>query len=383
MKAYIAKSVLGIFAFDADGRLIDSIAFPKDPEMVAERLIESEDKLIAEEEELIKELKDYEIIIEKESYIKDLEVENPNLGGEVLRSNLEKFAIDFGFSEDEFKKFSHRVNIILTKRKIRVAHEEKDKLIIQAIEALDDVDESLNLLSERIREWYSIHFPEMDGLVEDHEKYVGMVRNFGSRDAFDKELSEIAKSSMGAELEERDISILKGFAGEIYNLYHFRSDLEGYLDSAMGDVAPNLKALVGASLGARLISIAGGLENIGKMPASRIQVLGAKKALFLHLKKKGGSPKHGIIFQHGMIGKSPWWQRGKIARALASKIAIAARLDAFSGKFLGDELREDFLKRAEKIKEEFSVAPKKMRIIKARKEKRGRGKKGRWKASKK
>ncbi|MFQ5975812.1 MAG: C/D box methylation guide ribonucleoprotein complex aNOP56 subunit [Candidatus Hydrothermarchaeales archaeon] len=370
MKAYIAKSVLGVFAFDENGDLLDSVAFAKNPEEVADKLAKSDYALIPEEEDIMERLKDFEIIIEKEVPIKGISIENPNLGGELLRSNILDFAADLGFSDQEFRKFSHQVNILLTKKKVKEEYKERDKLLAQAIEALDDIDESLNLLSERIREWYSIHFPEMDSAVDDNEKYTGLIQKFGKKENFEGELSTIVKDSMEADIGEEDLLILKGFANRIEGLFKFRAELERYIDSSMEDIAPNLRALIGASLGARLISDAGGLQDLSRMPASRIQVLGAKKALFAHLKKKGSSPKHGVIFQHGTISKSPWWQRGKIARALSSKIAIASRVDAFSGEFVGDRLKEDFLKRFEEIKKAFPNAPKKMRIIRASKRKK-------------
>lgn len=45
-------------------------------------------------------------------------------------------------------------------------------------------------------------------------------------------------------------------------------------------VAPNLSALIGEMVGARLISHAGSLTNLAKYPASTVQILGAEKALF-------------------------------------------------------------------------------------------------------
>jgi len=372
MKAYIAKSVLGVFAFDEKDKLIDNIPFTRDPEEVACKLAESENTLIPEEKEMIKRLKDYEIIIEKETPIKGLTIKNPNPGGELLRSNLKDYAADLGFQDKELKKFSHQVNIFLSKKKIKAEHREKDKLLAQAIEALDDTDESLNLLSERIREWYSIHFPEMTNAIEDNEKYTELIREFGRRNSYTDELSNLAKDSMGADMGEDDLAILLGFAEKIDGLFKFRSDLERYIDTSMEDIAPNLKAVIGPSLGARLISITGGLKDLAKMPASRIQVLGANKALFAHIKKRASPPKHGVIFQHGSISMSPWWQRGKIARALAGKTAIAARVDAYAGEFVGDTLKEDFLKRLEEIKKSYPTAPKKMRIIRIPKQKKRR-----------
>ena len=372
MKAYITRSILGVFAFDSEGSLIDSITFNKDPEEVAEKLAKPENILIQEEKELIKRMEGYTIVLEKETQIEGYTIQNPHIGGETLRENIHEYAQKIGISKTEFREFSHKVNTILTKKKMRTEHQEKDKLLAQAIEAMDDVDESLNLLTERIREWYSIHFPEMDTFIENSQKYTKLILEHGKRDNFKDELKTLAEESMGAEIGENDLKTLQAFAERIDSLYLFREDLESYIDSSMNEIAPNLRALVGASLGARLISLAGGIQELSRMPASRIQVIGAKKALFAHLKKKGKPPKHGIIFQHGTINKSPWWQRGKIARALSAKIAIATRIDAFSGEFRGDQLKDNFLKRYNEIKKTFPNQPKKMRIIRIKKTRKRR-----------
>ena len=90
------------------------------------------------------------------------------------------------------------------------------------------------------------------------------------------------------------------------------------------------------------------------MPASTIQVLGAEKALFRSLKTGTRPPKHGIIFQHSFLREAKRWQRGKIARALAGKLAIAARTDAFGGRFIGEDLKIDLEKRVEEILEKYA-----------------------------
>jgi len=147
------------------------------------------------------------------------------------------------------------------------------------------------------------------------------------------------------------------------------------LDSVMDEVAPNTRALVGSLLGARLIALAGGLTNLAKLPASTVQVLGAEKALFRSLRTGTRPPKHGIIFQHSIIHEAKRWQRGKIARALAGKLTIATRIDAFGGKYVGDQLRVDLEKRIEEIKERYVEAPppKKPAVMKRpRRMKRGR-----------
>ena len=109
----------------------------------------------------------------------------------------------------------------------------------------------------------------------------------------------------------------------------------------MEEMAPNIRAVAGALLGARMISLAGGLQNLAMRPASTIQVLGAEKALFRSLKTGARPPKHGLIFQHTLLHDAKRWQRGKIARVIAGKLAIAARADAFGeGHYIGDRLKE-------------------------------------------
>jgi len=126
-------------------------------------------------------------------------------------------------------------------------------------------------------------------------------------------------------------------------------------------------------LGARLIALAGGLTNLAKLPASTVQVLGAEKALFRSLRTGARPPKHGIFFQHSLIHGAKRWQRGKIARALAGKLAIAARIDAFSGKYAGETLKGDLEKRVEEIKEKYEDPPPKKWTAKKRPRRTKRG----------
>lgn len=366
MKAYISKCVLGIFAFDEDGKLIDCEPFPKDPKRVAGLLKRSEDSLIDEEKRLIERLGDCEIIIEKESELEGVRVENPNIGGIALRSDIEGIAGKLNISSEELRKLTKDVSIILARSELKETLKQKDRIASQTIGALDNVDEILNLLSERLREWYSLHFPELDSAVGDHRKYAELVSNFVTRDGFrDVEFAEIASTSMGGELDRDDYAMIKEFAGDILRLYGLKESLDGYLESTMNDLAPNTTKLVGHTLASRLISLAGSLDNLARMPASRIQVLGAEKAMFRHIKHRSSPPKHGVIFQHPAVGKAPWWQRGKIARSLAGKIAMAARVDAFSREDIGERLKDEFLKRVEAVKRSCPEPPKKMRVIKA------------------
>jgi nucleolar protein 56 len=123
-------------------------------------------------------------------------------------------------------------------------------------------------------------------------------------------------------------------------------------------LAPNLKNILTAIIGARLIAKAGSLLRLAQMPSSTIQIIGAEKALFRALKTGTRPPKHGLIFQHPSVNSAPKWQRGKIARALSAKIAIAVRIDVYRKGGLDHSLLDKLTKRIETIQKIYHEPPK-------------------------
>ncbi|MEM3452619.1 MAG: hypothetical protein QW835_03210 [Candidatus Hadarchaeum sp.] len=292
------------------------------------------------------------------------------MAGSILRDKLQDIAEDLGF--EKVDEFTREVNFILTRHKLRTEAAQRDSLIIQSIGLLDDIDRFTNILIVRVREWYSIHFPELDRLVPDHEVFLQLITKIGLRDDFTKEavasasglseeesekIAQAAAESLGARFDEIDLKSLKNACKEIFELYELRKEISEYIDGLMAQIAPNLRAVVGSAIGARLIAIAGGLQELSRMPASTIQILGAEKALFRALKRKGSPPKHGVIFQYPEVRGAPKKLRGKIARALAGKVAIAARVDAMSGEFVGDRLEAELKARIAEIKRKVRKKP--------------------------
>lgn len=385
MRATVVGCVMGVFGFGEANELVDAVLFPRDPAEAAERLAEIEagrviDELAALIEKLRK--KGYTSFLFESPGLAgnvrgrmgvEVDVAQPSGAGELLRRELGRFAVEVGFARrpEEVRTWAHRVSMELARVRVRGAAEKRDTVVVQAIQALDDLDKTLNLFAGRVREWYGLHFPELDRLVEKHETYARLVANLGRREGFTAEnlegeglpqakarqTAEAAQRSMGADLEDRDLEQIQSMCKNILALYDVRSRLEGYLASTTEEVAPNVTALAGPLLGARLIALAGGLNNLAKMPASTIQVLGAEKALFRSLRSGAPPPKHGIIFQHPSLHEARIWQRGKVARAVAGKLAIAARVDAFSGRYVGDELKGEVEKRIEEIKERYQMPP--------------------------
>ncbi len=376
MVVHIAECVLGVFAFDDEGGMIASKQFPRDPVEVAGRLASIQmGTLTAEHRELINKLVGEgrrEFTLESEMLVSGLRKEfreakfktsMPNRAGSILRGKLRDIAEEVGFKDVD--KFAREVNFILTRHKLRTEAAQRDKLIVQSISVLDEIDKSSNILAGLVREWYSTHFPELDRLVPDHLIYLKLVLTLGSRERFtpgavkdaveisdedtDK-IVEAARDSLGAPFDELDIKAIQGSAKEILDLYEARDRVAEYIDGLMAQVAPNLRAVVGGSIGARLISLAKGLERLARLPASTIQVLGAEKALFRALKSGARPPKHGVIYQYPDVRGSPKRLRGKIARALSGKIAIAARVDSMAGEFVGDKLAAELKVRITNIR---------------------------------
>lgn len=383
----MVETPFGIFGLNQDNKIIARKFFEKNIEVTVEKLVDLQNgKVIPELDELISDLmqQEYdEIVVEDPKLVRALKnipatAELPSVAGRVLRLKLLSLMHEFEQwkTDEEIFQYVQQIDIQLTRKKIKAISEQKDQFIAQAIEAVDDCDRALNVFASRIREWYGLHFPELDKKLSSHTSYIKIVEKLGIRDQLlaqnlqeavgfapekAEEIENLAKKSMGASITDFEISPLQKYALITDQLFEAREILATYIDEAMQEVAPNLRALVGALLGARLISLAGGLTRLAMMPASTIQVLGAEKALFRSLRTGARPPKHGIIFQWEEIHGAQFWLKGKIARALAGKLSIASRIDLYSGEYMGDNLLQDLKKRIEDIKKKYPSAPKRAR----------------------
>lgn len=263
---------------------------------------------------------------------------------EEVQTSKPQIIVDSGFAKDvqdalgKLRDFS----LGLSSSKVTEASESPDLHIIQAISTLDEIDRIANALSSRLREWYGLHFPELDNIVDSINGYAQIVLG-GKRDALTREVLEgagfpeskvemislVASNSRGGDISEVNLSIVQSIARQIIDFYELRKKLEGHIETQMNANAPNLSAILGTAVGARMLGRAGSLQRLASLPASTIQILGAEKALFRSLKTGSQPPKHGLLFQHAMVHAAPRWQRGKIARAIAAKAVIAARVDVY------------------------------------------------------
>jgi nucleolar protein 56 len=199
------------------------------------------------------------------------------------------------------------------------------------------------MVAKSLREWYELYNPEFSRSVEDHEKFAELITT-KTKEQLLNEINLTKLESMGAELEQKDLTPILKLAKELKGLYELKEQQIKYLESVMESYCPNLTALAGALIGANLLRIAGSLQKLAMFPASTIQLLGAEKALFRHLRSGARSPKYGIIINHPFVINAPKEKKVKIARSLAGKIVIAIKVDLFKGQFIGDKLRQEVLR---------------------------------------
>jgi len=291
---YLITKWFGTFLYNKNG-VKEKILFPKNIKSISNRMLKiKKDEILTEEKKISENVKK---IIVNEKRLKDLGEYKPK------DPFFKKFEInpdEFGFSHELLQK----ATLIVTEEKVEEELASEDLQIIQMINTLDDFIQISNLLSERLESWSVIPTPN--------------------------EKTQPLKNALFTINEEI-------------------KSLEKQIENDMKKVAPNVTNLAGSLIGARLISISGGIKKLAMLPSSTIQVLGAEKALFRFKKEGGKPPKHGVIFQHPYINKSSKDIRGKIARTFAAKIAIAAKADAFTKRDITNELKKNLNNRIKEI----------------------------------
>ncbi len=234
-----------------------------------------------------------------------------------IRTSMDTFvplnweqAVSCGVCHDrvEYLAKLREVCFAAAERDIREQYAGKDTELLHMVRTLDEMDTVINLLSERVMEWNQIRQP-----------------------SFSRKYRRTPSHLMVRKIREKSRGALGNVAGQIETLSASRTDLAKEVSSRANRVLPNTSALIGGLVAARLMAQAGGLLQLSRLPASAIQVLGAKTALFAHIRTHTPSPKHGIIFQHRRVHNAPRAVRGRVSRVLAGKLAIAARLDQYRG----------------------------------------------------
>ncbi len=293
---FIYNSKIGSFAFDLD----------------------TENKLI-----MIDSAKTEEDLLKKHecSIANDLQ---KDLARDYFLENFENYAKDYrnaGFKETS---------------RILKSSVNPDNFIIQTASTIMELDKISNMLSRRLDEYYGLYLPELMPNVKDNKRFALLVSSKSKKELMND--LKISKT-IGADMHDNDVEPMIDLAKQINDLFNLRDKYEAYLNNVLKTHMPNVHSLLGTMITAKLLVNAGSLLRLSRFPASTVQTLGAETALFRHLKTGARCPKYGHLFNHPYIAKSKPRQRGKVARMLADKTSILAKIDYFKGEFKGDEIK--------------------------------------------
>jgi nucleolar protein 56 len=230
-------------------------------------------------------------------------------------------AVESGFAADEADYYDalHEATVHATREAVRERERADDQQLKHSIRAMDDAERTANELAERAVAWGGSLFPDVPGGIE------------GAR--------AVAAEDPDDPAAERAVALAERAAG----LADEADALRRFVERETPAVAPNLAAMAGPVLAARLVALAGGLQTLARKPSGTVQVLGAEDALFAHLSGAAPSPKHGVIYAHEAVRGTRPEDRGSAARALAGKLTIAARIDHYAGEYrpsVHEDLRE-------------------------------------------
>lgn len=364
---------LGIAAFDQSGSLIASRKF--EDAIRSYRLLKS--GAVPEEiRQFIEKLRPFDSITVNDASVAAV-LRQAGLNSQLMPEDQQQwiqgskpdFIIKASFADnsEEAMQRLRGFAISLSSSRVKEASERLDLHIIQSINALDELDKIINTVGARLREWYGLHFPELDNLIQSLIAYAEIVSRAGMRQNItaeilqgagmqDKKVEVIldaARRSKGGDMTPENLAMVKRLADQVISQSDLRRVLADHVEVAMETVAPNVKELLTVTVGARIIAKAGSLARLATLPASTIQVLGAEKALFRALKTGARPPKHGLLFQHPLVHSAPKWQRGKIARAVASKVAIAARIDYYRHAGKDTTIQDRLNTRLNEIREKY------------------------------
>lgn len=307
---FVYTGSVGCFLFGEDGRVVEAVLFSD--AAAANRRLEGNEWL-DEEKKLL-----------RGGRVLFLGFKGVRAANVVFTNDLRKLeAAASALRQYDGKKREVMLKVAMLKVKDSV---HGDDVIAQAVGFLQDADKSINLLAKRLKEWNGLVNPELS-MIGDNEVFIRKV------------LSGSVRSEMGAELSQEDLAEVMELAHSLESLLALRKRVESYLEGRMKAVCPNVASVAGVAVGGKLVAAAGSLRRLAVMPASTLQLLGAERSMFNFLRHKSKKmPRFGILHEHALIASANEKKKGRMARLLADKISIAARVDFFGGKFVGDKL---------------------------------------------
>ncbi len=246
------------------------------------------------------------------------------------------------------------------RQSMKSTYEKEEFILIQASNAFEESNKSYNLANERLSEWFGLYIPELKVgnfitlanlaiMLADNNPDKNKIIELVGNDERGEHTYKMINETIGRELSENERKTLRGFAEYTLSILKGMDILAEYIKATSERLLPNVTYLTDDKMAAELLSKAGSIERLATMPASTIQLLGAEKALFKHIKYGSRPPKYGILFKLADVTSAPKDKKGRIARVYATKIAIALKADYYSKRFIGEILKTDLKKSLDRI----------------------------------
>lgn len=213
-------------------------------------------------------------------------------------------------------------------RDVAAAAADPDRRLEHLVRGMEEARGAHLTFESRLVEWLGMFLPGIDA---DGDR-AAITSALADSTDLNAVATSLGVAEAAAEPGPREWAALHDWAARTLDLSKTLEAAEAAVRELAGAHLPSLSALLGPLLAAKLCVTAHGRMRLARLPAGTVQVLGAEKAFFMHLRQGIDPPKHGHIFQHPWICRSPRWTRGPIARMLAAKAVIAARVDAFGGE---------------------------------------------------
>lgn len=242
-------------------------------------------------------------------------------------------------------------------------------LIVEANNMAAEIDSETNTIHKFARDVYTKRFPELESLVVQPLEYLmtakelaNQIENVKNNETLQQFLTQAtimvvsvtASTTQGKPLTKEELDIVESASDMAMELAEIKRKIFEYVESRMAFIAPNLSAIIGANIAAKLLGAAGGLTNLSKMPANNVSLLGQQKKVAQGFSTATQLPHTGFVYYSQLVQNVPPDLRRKVARIVGSKVTLAARVDSFhesTDGHIGMEYKEDIEKKIDKFVE--------------------------------
>jgi len=249
-------------------------------------------------------------------------------------------------------------------------------ILVQSNEMATVIDNEIATIHKFVRDLYATKYQELEQLVQDPATYaqvVKIIQNETDMTVVEEELiglvppsvvltiSVTATTTIGKPLPPEELQKCIDGCDAVLKLEEFKVKIFTYIESRMEKLAPNLSALVGPEIAARLIATAGGLVELSKIPSCNLQVLGQQRKSLQGFSRVNQGFHMGLLLHTDLLSATPKHLRQKSIKVLAARCTLAVRMDSFKEDPTGDTGRKWLEAIWEKLKKWQEPPPPKKR----------------------